>query len=50
MQKKVIVLGAGLVGKAMALDLASKFEVTSIDINEEALASLEWQRGANKKV
>lgn len=35
--KKVIVLGAGLVGKAMAIDLAKKFDVTSVDINEQAL-------------
>lgn len=41
MKKKIIVLGAGLVGKAMALDLAKDFEVTSVDINEEALHSLE---------
>jgi len=33
-------LGAGLVGKAMAIDLAKSFEVTSVDINDEALASL----------
>jgi saccharopine dehydrogenase-like NADP-dependent oxidoreductase len=38
--KKVIVLGAGLVGKAMAIDLAKKFDVTSVDINEEALAEV----------
>lgn len=37
MRKKVVVLGAGLVGKAMAYDLARNFEVTSVDINEEAL-------------
>ncbi len=35
--KKVIVLGAGLVGKAMSIDLAKNFDVTSVDINEEAL-------------
>ncbi len=35
--KKVIVLGAGLVGKAMAIDLAKNFDVTSVDINEEVL-------------
>lgn len=35
--KKVIVLGAGLVGKVMAADLAKSFEVTAVDINEEAL-------------
>lgn len=41
MKKKIIVLGAGLVGKAMALDLAKDFDVTSVDINEEALHPLE---------
>ncbi len=35
--KKVIVLGAGLVGKEMAIDLSEKFDVTSVDINEDAL-------------
>ena len=40
MKKKVVVLGAGLVGKAMAVDLAKSFEVTSVDINEEALAEV----------
>ncbi len=38
--KKIIVLGAGLVGKAMAIDLAKSFDVTSTDINEEALNSV----------
>lgn len=38
--KKVVVLGAGLVGKAIAADLASKFEVTSVDKSEDALAGL----------
>ena len=37
MRKKVIVLGAGLVGKAMAIDLASAFDVTSADLNPDAL-------------
>jgi lysine 6-dehydrogenase len=40
MKKKLIVLGAGLVGKAIALDLAKTFDVTSVDINEEALDML----------
>jgi lysine 6-dehydrogenase len=35
--KKVIVLGAGLVGRAIALDLAKDFEVTSADLREDAL-------------
>ncbi len=37
MKKKIIVLGAGLVGKAMAIDLAKNFNVTSADINNDAL-------------
>lgn len=39
MKKKVIVLGAGLVGKAIAQDLSASFDVTSADINDEALAA-----------
>jgi lysine 6-dehydrogenase len=41
MKKKIIVLGAGLVGKAMAIDLAKTFNVTAVDINEEALKEIE---------
>jgi len=39
---KIIVLGAGLVGKAIALDLASEpeFSLTSVDLRPEALAEL----------
>lgn len=40
MSKKIIVLGAGLVGKAMAIDLAKQYDVTSADINEEALKAV----------
>jgi len=40
MKKKIIVLGAGLVGKAMAIDLAKQFDVTSVDFNEEALKTV----------
>ena len=36
--QKIIVLGAGLVGKAMAIDLAKNYDVTSADQNDEALA------------
>ncbi len=43
MKKKIIVLGAGLVGKAMALDLAKDFDVTSVDFNQEPLSSLSTQ-------
>ena len=41
MSKKIVVLGAGLVGGAMAIDLAKDHQVTSVDINDEALAALE---------
>jgi len=34
---KVVVLGAGLVGSAIAIDLSKKFDVTSVDINQSAL-------------
>jgi lysine 6-dehydrogenase len=38
---RVIVLGAGLVGGVMAMDLVKSHEVTSVDINEDALVALE---------
>ena len=41
MKKKVVVLGAGLVGKAMAIDLGTDFEVTSVDFNQDALNEVE---------
>lgn len=41
MRKKIIVLGAGLVGHVMAKDLAKDFDVTAADINEDALKAVE---------
>ncbi len=38
--KKVTVLGAGLVGAVMAIDLKDSFEVTSVDVSEKALKKL----------
>ncbi len=38
--KKIVVLGAGLVGKTIAIDLAKNFDVTSVDVNPEALSFL----------
>lgn len=35
--KKIVVLGAGLVGKAIAVELARNFEVTTVDINHTSL-------------
>src|SRR5690606_5219681 len=40
MKKKIAVLGAGLVGKTIALDLAKNWDVTSLDINPDALNAL----------
>jgi len=34
---KVIILGAGMVGRAMAVDLSKKHQVTSVDIDKNAL-------------
>jgi saccharopine dehydrogenase-like NADP-dependent oxidoreductase len=34
---KIAVLGAGMVGRAIAVDLASSFEVTSLDLSKENL-------------
>ncbi|MEN8185884.1 MAG: saccharopine dehydrogenase C-terminal domain-containing protein [Bacteroidota bacterium] len=38
--KKIIVLGAGMVGSAMALDLADKHEITSTDLDKKVLDKL----------
>ena len=38
---KIAVLGAGMVGRAIALDLAKNFEVTSVDISGNALKILQ---------
>ncbi len=35
--QKIIILGAGMVGKAMAIDLSKKYKVKSVDINQESL-------------
>ena len=38
--KKISILGAGMVGKAIAIDLHTKFKVSSYDIDEKSLAFL----------
>lgn len=38
--KRIVVLGAGMVGRVMALDLAADFEVTVVDISVDNLARL----------
>jgi lysine 6-dehydrogenase len=44
---KIIILGAGMVGSAMALDLSKNHEVTCADINKKALENLSKK---NKKI
>ena len=45
--KTIAVLGAGMVGRAIALDLAKDYDVTSIDISD---TSLEILRSKNNKI
>jgi lysine 6-dehydrogenase len=37
---KIVILGAGMVGKAMAIDLSKKHRVTSVDIDKQSLEYL----------
>ena len=41
MSKKIVVLGAGLVGKTIAVDLSGAYDVTSVDCNTGAFPYLE---------
>jgi saccharopine dehydrogenase-like NADP-dependent oxidoreductase len=43
---KIAVLGSGMVGRAIALDLASTFEITSFDVNAENLQILQQRNKA----
>ncbi|MCP4703887.1 MAG: saccharopine dehydrogenase [candidate division Zixibacteria bacterium] len=45
MMKKVIILGAGLVGRAMAVDLQGKYHPVMVDINQETLKALNTDYG-----
>lgn len=47
MQQGILILGAGMVGSAMAIDLHTRYAVTSADANEEALALLKNNYGIN---
>ena len=39
--KKILVLGAGLVGKAIASDLCNDYRITAVDMNVPLLRYLE---------
>ena len=41
MSKKIVILGAGMVGRTMALDLAKDYAVTSVDRDVDALHKLQ---------
>lgn len=43
--KKIIILGAGMIGRAIALDLCRAYKVTSADLNESALKHLKEESG-----
>lgn len=45
MKKKIVILGAGLVGKAMAVDLQKKYYTIAVDINLDALKALNTDNG-----
>ena len=48
--KKIVVLGAGLVGKAIAIDLNKNHDVTSIDKNPDSLRILNEQGIRTKQI
>jgi len=48
--KKIIVLGAGMIGRAIAIDLASRFDITVADISEESLMYLSKKTNQIKRL
>jgi len=47
MNKKIIVLGGGMVGSTIAVDLSKQFEVTVVDLNDLRLSNLKRCFGIN---
>ena len=45
MNKKIVILGAGLVGKAMAIDLQNKYHTIAVDVNADNLRELNQNYG-----
>jgi len=50
MTKKIVVLGAGMVGRTMAIDLSKDYEVLSADRDPEALKRLNGIANISTKV
>lgn len=50
MKQKVVVLGAGRVGKVIAADLSAEYDVTSADISEQALSALAARFPVNTRI
>ncbi len=44
MKKRIVVLGAGMVGRAIAIDLAGRYDVTSVDLSKSSLNKLSDQQ------
>jgi lysine 6-dehydrogenase len=47
---QIAILGAGMVGRAMAIDLAAKYQVTSFDISDHALQLLTQKNNSIKTI
>ena len=47
---QIAILGAGMVGRAMAIDLAGKYNVTSFDVSDHALQTLTQKNNSIKTV
>ena len=47
MKKQIVVLGAGMVGRVMAIDLSKNYSVTSVDRDKNVLAALKKNFGIN---
>lgn len=47
---QIAILGAGMVGRAMAIDLAAKYDVTSFDISHQSLQILSQKNSSIKTI
>jgi saccharopine dehydrogenase-like NADP-dependent oxidoreductase len=47
---QIAILGAGMVGRAMAIDLAAKYNVTSFDVSERSLEILSTKNNSIKTI